>query len=245
MKKNKKIVFYTLLGFVLGAVVVTSIFIISSDSKKQDGTPDTDEPIVYGENITRYEENSNEVIVKEEKINVVSTQNSNIATSNISEAELSSEDKIVIEYLEEKYQEVNSKPVKEKVKDIFKTTVDFLFYDGQIKGKTLKELTNKGKTEATKLITKIEISIENKFPGLIDETKDIYKDKKEKIIEKYYETVENICKDRQDVCNEFKRDYEEMKQSYKDTFKYLLDLGEKGLDKTKETFTNWYNNLKK
>lgn len=254
MEKNYKVAFYTLLGFVIGAILVASVFIISNGSKKEDNNSNKDENVIYGETNTKYEEDipkveettkeeiSNEPVVTETS-NVVTSQTPNIEVEII-EDELSNEDKVVIQYLEEKYEEINNKTTKEKAKDIFTTTVDFLFYDGQIKGKTLKGLTDKGKEQATKLITKIEVSIENKFPGLIDETKDIYKDKKEKIIEKYYETVEKICKDRQDKCDNLKQDYEDLKQEYKDTFKFLLDLGEKGLDKTKETLTNWYNNFK-
>ena len=235
MEKNYKVPFYTLLGIVIGGVIVGSIFLIYNSTKKTDGNKPS---------------NSNIETVKEEPSNVVesnitSNVESNIVSNTNNEDEFTSEDRVVIEYLEEQYNEINgNKTTKEKAKEVFTTTVDFLFYDGEIKGKTLKELTSKGKTEATKLITKIEVALENKYPGLIDETKDKYKEKKELIIEKYNETINNFCNNRKDKCEEAKQDYENLKKEYKETFKFLLEKGSEGIDKAKEKFSNWYSNYK-
>ena len=236
MEKNYKVPFYTLLGVVIGAVIMGSIFLIYNSTKKTDDN--------------KSNSNSNIETLKEEPSNVVesnitSNVESNIVSNTNNEDELTYEDKVVINYLEEQYNDINSnKTTKEKAKEVFTTTVDFLFNDGEIKGKTLKGLTSKGKTEATKLITKIEVAVENKFPGLIDTTKDTYKNAKEKIIEKYQETVENFCKDRKEKCEGAKQDLEDLKKEYKDTFKYLIEKGSEGIDKAKEKISNWYSNYK-
>jgi len=239
MEKNYKVPFYTLLGVVIGAVIMGSIFLIMNNTKKEDGNKPSDSNDIK---IT-----SNKEEVKTEEITSNEEKKEEITTSNITntEDELTYEDKVVINYLEEQYNDINNnKTTKEKAKEVFTTTVDFLFNDGEIKGKTLKGLTSKGKTEATKLITKIEVAVENKFPGLIDTTKDTYKNAKEKIIEKYQETVENFCKDRKEKCEGAKQDLEDLKKEYKDTFKYLIEKGSEGIDKAKEKISNWYSNYK-
>jgi hypothetical protein len=236
MEKNYKVPFYTLLGIVIGGVIVGSIFLIYNSTKKTDDN--------------KSNSNSNIETVKEEPSNVVesnitSNVESNIVSNTNNEDEFTSEDRVVIEYLEEQYNDIkNDKTTKEKAKEVFTTTVDFLFNDGEIKGKTLKGLSSKGVAETTKLITKIEMAVENKFPGLIDSTKDKYKNAKEKIIEKYEETVENFCKDRREKCEGAKQDLEDLKKEYKETFKYLLEKGSEGIDKAKEKIGNWYSNYK-
>ncbi len=241
---NYKIAFYTLVGFIIGGLVVFSaIYIHDKNIKKSESSNiiSNNKKVYEKKEEKKYEENKKNDIKKAENSNVVSNITSN--SKNVSETinkELTGEDNKVISYLKDKLENVSSNMTKENAKNLFIEVVDFLFYDGEIKGNTFSSLTAKGKMEATKLCTSIEIAIEKKFPGAIDETKDKYIEKKNKIIDKYNELINNYCSSKSDICDSFKSSYEQMKESFSNTFKYIKDIGEK----TKDKLNNWYSNIK-
>ena len=258
---NYKVAFFTLVGMIVGAAIVSCIFIFngknntkveSSSNKveskevgkeviKEDNNSNDNKEVV--EEIKDIEYSSNENITSNKKDDSNKTSNvvSNKNTSNKTTANTYSEkDSKVINYLKEKEEKINSSLTKENAKSVFIEVVDFLFYNGEIKGYTFDELTEKGKVEVSELCSKIEIAIEKKYPGAIDETKSKYSEKKEKIIEKYNESINKFCTGREDTCSEFRKGYENMKSSFKKTFSVIKDIGSKG----KEKFDNWYTNFK-
>lgn len=240
IRKDKKyeVAFFTLLGFVLVVSISTLAFVISSNKDK---TKKNDEKI-----ISNKIDSSNETYIYEESnTNIDNTSNNTSNTTSnkintLSDTEISNTDDKVISYLTEKQKEVSGKISKESAKNMFITIVDFLFYDGKINGCTFNELSDKGKVEVSKLCTDIEISIEDKFPGAIDEIKSKYSNKKEQVMEIYNTTIDNYCNSNKDICDEFKKDFENMKSSFSKTFGVIKDIGEKG----KEKLSQWYSNFK-
>ena len=120
---------------------------------------------------TNNSSSSNPKPTEEVKPNNPST-NTNTSTntnSNNKENNLSPEDQKVIEELENLEHNVdtlltNSKDDK-TFKGVFISLVDFLFYDGKIKGITFAELTDQGKQKVLSIVARIDAKIEAKFPG--------------------------------------------------------------------------------
>lgn len=156
---------------------------------------------------------------------------------------LTDSDKEVIDYLNGvndgiETSNTDKASVKDKAKKGFTTVVDFLFYGGTIKGKTFKELTDKGKMEAIKIGIKIEDKVNKHFPGLIDSMDDKYKSAKTKITTLYDEKTNEYCQKYPDNCDEFKSDYNDMKTSFGATFDLIKDTG----STIKSKISNWYQN---
>lgn len=259
---NYKIAFYILIGFICGVLLVLGIFFMFNHSKdnqdlksnnieevsnKKTSKKDSSKKNETTENIEKKEESKKEESNKFNS-NSNTTKKSNKASNKTDKSiqpvnsEFSDEDNKVIDYLKEKKDIVVSSMTKENAKNLFIEIVDFLFYDGKIKGYTFKELTSKGKMEVTKLCTSIEIAIEERFPGVIDSTKDKYNEKKEKIIEKYNEVINSYCTDKSDICESFRTSYEGMKSSFSNTFKIIKDIGSKAKDKLNTWYSNFKNN---
>lgn len=114
---------------------------------------------------TNYEENNR----TNETNNQTSDNNTNNEINNI---KYSNNDTLVISELENLNNNVdellNSKDItniKDKAKAIFITTVDFIFFDGEIKGVKFDDLTNKAKEKVLNIVSIIDLKIENKFPN--------------------------------------------------------------------------------
>ena len=153
---------------------------------------------------------------------------------------VSDKDKSVIDYFKEKFTSVASNAsgtsFKDSAKNIFTTTVDFLFYGGTIKGVTFKELTTKGKMEVVKIALMIENLIDKYFPGLIDNLSTKYQSAKEKIVTTYEKVTNEYCMENPDNCEYAKMDYENMQDSLAVTFDIVKGAG--GLISSKTS--DWY-----
>lgn len=228
--KNYKVAFFSLLGFIIGGLVVGIIVYGISNNNK-----------------IKSKETSNEIKSTSENIKSNEKEDNNIASNIVKENEtinkdLTDKDNKVINYLKEKYDVVSTNVTKENAKALFIEIVDFLFYDGEIKGYTLSELTNKGKLEVINLCTKIEMKIEEKHPGAIDETESKYKEKKENIVSKYNEYIDKYCTENSELCDNLKSTFEDIKSTFGKTFSKVKDYGLKGKDKLNKWYSNYKNN---
>ena len=75
---------------------------------------------------------------------------------------------------------------KDKASSTFISIVDFLFYDGTIKGISFDELTEKGKEKVLEISSKIDVKLEEKCPG--------YKEKISNSTSKAYQKASKIIK---------------------------------------------------
>lgn len=165
----------------------------------------------------------------------------------------SSNDTKVIETLEEAYNNIKNSEVTEKFKVNAKATfinvVDFLFYDGTIKGVTFSELTDNGKTKVLELANKIDEAIETKVPN--------YKDTIAAGASKAYKACSDLIKKGSSNLNSFlqsklsEENYNSIINSKDDLVYYtknavsfLKDTGSKLFSSAKEKLSDWYNRYK-
>lgn len=142
-----------------------------------------------------------------------------------------------------------SEDSKSKVKGIFITLVDFVFYDGKIKGITFDELTEKGQEKVLSLINKIDEKIEKHFPNykenITDKTKNAF-NKASELIKKGSENIKNFSKEM--LGEEYYQDIINAKDEFvkytKDALSLLKDVGSSLFESIKDKLSDWYNNFK-
>lgn len=133
------------------------------------------------------DQNSNDVNIKDN------------SDDNYNDSVTSEED--VVNYFEKKYDEVNNNSwddVKDKAKEYFITIVDFIFYDGKIKGHTFNDLSSTAKLKIISIALKIDNKIEEYIPGyketISSNGSKIYNNVKEKLVTLYLDISTEICK---------------------------------------------------
>ena len=161
---------------------------------------------------------------------------------------VSSKDESVLRYVETEYQSTknsdNSATFKEKAKKTFITLVDFIFYDGEIKGVKFKELQAKTKAKVIYYTLLIDSAIDTKFPGYKDTISDKYKDIKAKLIAEFLDIKYEVCQKSTDDCAQANDDFKLLKTSLKltwdvvkGTFIYVKNL-------TVPKIKSWYESFR-
>lgn len=149
-------------------------------------------------------------------------------------------DSEIIAYMNETESYFGNASLQEEIKTRFITIVDFLFYNGSIKGYTLKDLSSKAKLQVLKIALSIDNKIENYLPGyketITSTTGKAYTGIKNKIIEAYLSTTTKICNYDKTLCNDAKKDFQDMKKAFSITWNVIKDLISSGTDHLKE----WY-----
>lgn len=199
------------------------------------------------EEIKEKEDNNKEEI----KIDIKLNDNENkdaIKNDNYNE-----KDNIVIDELnntlkniEESTQDEN---FKDKASSTFISIVDFLFYDGTIKGISFDELTEKGKEKVLEISSKIDVKLEEKCPG--------YKEKISNSTSKAYQKASKIIKKGAKNINDFAKSAlgdenyqaiidakDELVKYSKESLNYVTGAGSKVFNNTKEKLNEWYQNFK-
>lgn len=178
------------------------------------------------------------------------TSNSNKNTNNNVSSNITntiSNDNAVITYLtnlNNELEEYNQdKSIGKRLKEGFVTVVDFLFYDGEIKGHTFDELSNEAKIKVLELALKIDSKIDKYFPGYKEEisttTKDVYTNFKSKASALYLDITTKICDEDPDTCEAAKEGLKDLKESFSLTWDIIKNAGIKGLSKLKEWYEIW------
>ena len=170
------------------------------------------------------DQNSNDVNIKDN------------SDDNYNDSVTSEED--VVNYFEKKYDEVNNNSwdnVKDKAKEYFITIVDFIFYDGKIKGHTFNDLCSTAKLKIISIALKIDNKIEEYIPGyketISSNGSKIYNNVKEKLV-----TSTEICKNYENGCNTAKEIFKDVKDNCKIGWDFIKKLVSSGTSKLKE----WY-----
>lgn len=189
---------------------------------------------------------SSNVIDKSNMNEQVDNKNNKDETVNITEGE-----NAVVSYLTnlnsklDTYNNENDKNLREKAKDIFVTTVDFLFYDGVIKGYTFDELSLATKLKVLKIIASIDNKIDKYFPNYKDTIKEKATNFKGKIAVLYLETTNKFCeKVGEDSCNVAREDFNNMKNSFGYTWGILKETLSASKDKLSLVLSEWYKSIK-
>lgn len=110
--------------------------------------------------------------------------------------------------------------LKSKAKELIITGIDFLFYDGTIKGYTRKDLTEKGKEHIMNYIASTLEDLETIYPGITDIILNKYGTAKDYLKEKF-SSILGYLKDwvGEDYYNMFGNEFSEFKED-------LGDLGD-------------------
>lgn len=188
---------------------------------------------------------------KEETIDNNANQNNNSTSNNISA--YSANDNKVINSLNETLTKVKSNVSDsnflDSAKGVFISVVDFLFYDGEIKGITFDELTDAGKSKVLQIASNIDDTIEKSYPGY----KETISDKASSAFNKASEIIKKGANNLNDFTREKlgEENYQsiidakdELVYYTKNALNFVGDVSSSLWNSTKDKLNNWYQNFK-
>lgn len=175
--------------------------------------------------------------------NSTTNQSNNINNNNSSTSSnnsINNADTEVLNYFNTLNDDFNSESIKDSLKNGFITVVDFLFYNGQIKGYTFNELSSSAKLKVLSMAMYFDSKIENYFPGykesISNTTSKIYTNLKEKVVNAYLNITTSICNNKADACESAKEGFNELKTNFGLTWSLIKDIAGDGITNLK----NWY-----
>ncbi len=163
------------------------------------------------------------------------TSNNESAPNNTSNADTS-----VISYFNTYKTNLDTGKETNVLKSGFVTIVDFLFYNGTIKGYTFNDLTSSAKLKVLSLALYFDTKIEQYFPGYKESISNtfnkVYTNIKSKIVEAYLNITAKVCTSEPNLCAEAKEGFTELKKNFGLTWAAIKDIAGDGLANLK----NWY-----
>ena len=234
---NKKIIIISIVSGIALLLIGCLIGITYANNKNEE----------VKEEIKEKEDNNKEEIKIDRKLNDNENKDA-IKNDNYNE-----KDNIVIDELnntlkniEESTQDEN---FKDKASSTFISIVDFLFYDGTIKGISFDELTEIGKEKVLEISSKIDVKLEEKCPG--------YKEKISNSTSKAYQKASKIIKKGAKNINDFAKSAlgdenyqaiidakDELAKYSKEALNFVTGAGSKVFNETKDKLNEWYQNFK-
>lgn len=203
-------------------------------SKKEEEKP------TNNENNNQKPNNENNIINNQTKPNT----NNNVTNNNQNNNNISaSADETVMNYVTNLQNDFNASSLKDSVKSSFITFVDFLFYNGTIKGHTFNELTTATKLKVLSIALYFDSKIEKYFPGykesISNTASKIYTNIKSKIVSSYLTITASICSENSDLCESAKEGFTELKTNFGLTFDLIKDIAGDGLANLKSWYEIW------
>lgn len=208
----------------------------------------SDQEVSNGDYVYVNEDKKIEVVAKKDDIVTTTTNKTTTTTTTtkkVVEATNYTEDDIV-SYVEETYNNLEknkndkSSTFKASVKNGFITVVDFIFYDGTIKGYKFKDLSASAKSKVIKIGLKIDNFIDTIFPGYKETISTKYNNIKNKLISEYIDDVNNVCNMNPENCNTIKKDFSNMMKNLSIPWTKLVTiLKEKGVSAL-DNLKRWY-----
>lgn len=234
---NKKIIIIGLVSGIALLLIGCLIGITYANKKNEE----------VKEEIKEKEDNNKEEIKIDRKLNDNENKNT-IKKDNYNE-----KDNIVIDELNNTLKNIEESTQDENFKDKASSTlisiVDFLFYDGTIKGISFDELTEKGKEKVLEISSKIDVKLEEKCPG--------YKGKISNSTSKAYQKASEIIKKGAKNINDFAKSAlgdenyqaiidakDELAKYSKEALNFVTGTGSKVFNDTKDKLNEWYQNFK-
>lgn len=167
--------------------------------------------------------------------------------------EETNKDEIVLKYYQDEETKIkrllnsNDKDMKQKVSEKVVTLVDFLFYDGEIKGITRTDISDETKNKLMNIIEKVDTKIEKRFPDykekISDKTSDALNFIKEKGTNGIHK-LDDYLNQKVDNYDEFKDVANSIISNTKDDFNEVKDLAKSGFSKVKDYYENWREDVK-
>ncbi len=149
-------------------------------------------------------------------------------------------DKEVLNYFQNLEKDFKSGSIKESLKDGFITVVDFLFYEGKIKGYKFSDLSDSAKLKVLSMVLYFDEKIDTYFPdykeSISSTSGKIYTNVKKDIVESYLNVTTKVCEYNEDLCITAKNGFQTLKKNFGLTWELIKDIAGDGLDKIKK----WY-----
>ncbi len=206
---------------------------IADDEDKEDTNLNNSQN--NAENNNSSSNNNNSTGNNTEKTDTGNTNSNNNPNSTSEKTKLTEEE--FVAYMQSQNDSITSKTLGDKAKEIFITTVDFIFYGGKIKGYTFSELTDKAKLQVLKIGLSIDNKIEQYFPGYKESLSSTYSKVKAKLVELYLDLTVKLCDTiGSSACNQAKIDFQNMKDSFSITWEFIKDIGISAISK----LASWY-----
>lgn len=188
-----------------------------------------------------------------ERYEEVPKKNNETIKNEVTKPSLSNKDNTIINEMDNTLNSINtessSSNFSDKAKATFISIVDFLFYDGTIKGVTFNELTDAGKQKVLELANKIDVKLEEKAPG--------YKDKISSSTSSAYNKASEVIKNGASSLNNFAKEKlgdenynsiidakDELVKYSKNALNLVGSAGSKLFSSTKDKLNDWYQNFK-
>lgn len=251
---NKK---YIIISFIVGIVFLAMGVLIGLVYSNRD--------VIFKDNISNENnvpkndlENENVNEIKEEtkvkkRYEEVPKKNNETIKNEVTKPSLSNKDNTIINEMDNTLNSINtessSSNFSDKAKATFITIVDFLFYDGTIKGITFNELTDDGKQKVLEIANKIDVKLEEVSPG--------YKDKISSTTSNTYNKASEIIKSGASSLNNFAKEKlgdenynsiidakDELVKYSKNALNLVGSAGSKLFSSTKDKLNDWYQNFK-
>lgn len=195
-------------------------------------------------------------IIEKEEIDTSIKDSSNQISSSVNKEDdggnlVKTSEEDVVNYFEnldnklDTYKKTGNNSFTADIKSGFITVVDFLFYDGYIKGYTFKEVSDEVKIKVLTLALKIDNKIDSYLPNYKETIKDKTSNLKEKIAITYLEVTNNICDKLEEAsCNIARENFKNMKDSFGFTWEGIKSVAKTSSSKLKEILSEWYQSIK-
>ena len=201
--------------------------------------------------ITNKENKDNIVIEKEVTTTITTTSkkedNREVVTTSTTTTvikENKSIDEIIVDYAKKTKDTIDTYVLtesnKEKAKTSFCTLVDFIFYDGSIKGHTFKELSTSAKAKVIYYTLLVDGKIDEKWPGYKDTINSKYNDVKLKLVAKYLEICDYVRKSEPELYENLKSDFALLKKSVSITWDFVKSALTSAGKFTTSKLKSWY-----
>lgn len=196
-----------------------------------------------------------ETFVKEEVITTTTTtttttkttkkgKKTSTPTTTTNKVLVSNPDDVIINYLTESEDEIDSYENNEKFSNIAKekiiTLIDFIFYDTEINDVKYKDLTESAKAKVIYYVLLIDSKINEVIPDYKEKLDETYTNFKNKLIATYLDLSSKICENNEVQCNYIKEDFQLLKKSINLTWDFIKNCFEYGTKKTTDVLKNWY-----
>lgn len=234
------------MGVLIGLVYSNRDVIFKDNISNENNVPKND---LENENVNEIKE---ETKVKK-RYEEVPKKNNETIKNEVTKPSLSNKDNTIINEMDNTLNSINtessSSNFSDKAKATFITIVDFLFYDGTIKGITFNELTDDGKQKVLEIANKIDVKLEEVSPG--------YKDKISSTTSNTYNKASEIIKSGASSLNNFAKEKlgdenynsiidakDELVKYSKNALNLVGSAGSKLFSSTKDKLNDWYQNFK-
>lgn len=189
-------------------------------------------------NITNNKDNNATIPNNSNQNNTTNSNNSNKNTNTNEKVE--NADTAVLNYVNDLQTEMDKPSLGETAKKGFITVIDFLFYNGTIKGYRFSEITNSAKLKVLSAALYFDGKIDKYFPGykesISSTSKKIYTNVKESIVSAYLDITTAICSNNSELCNSAKDGFQSLKKNFGLTFDLIKEIAGDGISNLK----NWY-----